>query len=130
MTIQASRHTSERDPEAVIRTLVRARISTVPEWDRSEGGVGVCRLTVIGDAAGPASRPPRVTLYIKDGGCPEEGYMLQPDESRRCAFNLGVGDLIQAVGNLGPERDKVDRQEVIVTEPVKLKLRAAEAVAA
>jgi hypothetical protein len=114
---QKSKRYDETTP-AAIRTEVLARISAFSEYE-----AGICRITVVGDAQGPASRPPRVNLYIKDGGEPEKGRLLRPDEARRCRYNLRIGDLILAVGDLGPERERASRQEVIVSEPVRLKWR-------
>ncbi len=104
---------------SVMRTFVRARLGKAPEFARTMGGVGVCRLVVIGEASGPTSSPPRVSLYIGDGG-----PGLRHDEARRCAFGLRAGDLIQTVGDIGPERLSGHRQEVVVREPVKLRERA------
>ena len=39
---------------------------------------------------------------------------------------MNPGDLIQAVGDLGPERARALRQEVLVSEPVRLRARAVE----
>lgn len=103
--------------EAVMRTFVRGRIASEPEFAETMEGVGVCRMLVIGEA-GPASRPPRVSLYVRDGGG------LRPDEAKRCAFKLRAGDLIQAVGDVGAERPKAPHQEVLVSEPVRLRARA------
>jgi len=102
----------------VMRTFVRARIASKPEFRRTSGGVALCIIPVIGEA-GPASRPPRISLHIWDGGG------LRPDEAKRCAFNLHPGDVIQAVGRVGGERPKARHQEVVVDEPVKLRERAA-----
>lgn len=107
-------------PETMIRTFVRATITKM-KWDKSKSGVGICRITVADEPAGPASRPARVTLYIRDGGDPERWGALRPDESRRCRDGLRIGDVIEAVGILGPEREAAERQEVIVTEEVRLR---------
>jgi hypothetical protein len=114
-------------PRALIRTFVRATITKM-DWARSAEGVGLCRVTVVGDPAGSASSPPRVTLYIRDGGEADNGELvkgdpLRDDEARRCRDGLRVGDVIEAVGVLGPERERAMRQEVIVTEEVKLRWR-------
>jgi hypothetical protein len=102
-----------------IRMRVLARIASPPEYK-----AGFYRINVVGDADGPFSGPPRVTLYIKDGGEPQRGRALRPDEARRCTEGLRVGDLILAVGDLGPQRDWADHQEVIVSEEVRLRWRA------
>lgn len=105
--------------ESVMRSMVLARIASRPEFVRTSGGVGICRIPVIGEA-GPASSPPRAFLYVRDGG---DG--LRPDEAKRCAFNLHEGDLIRAVGDIGGERPKARGQEIIVTEQVKLRARTS-----
>jgi hypothetical protein len=110
---------------AVMRTFVRARLACPPEFARTSGGVGVCRLRVVGEPAGPVGSPPRVVLYVGDG---EEG--IEPGHARRCAEGLHEGDLIEAVGDIGPERETAHSQEIIISEPVKLRRRVAEAVAA
>jgi hypothetical protein len=111
------------DEDAVMRTFVRGRLAQPPEFARSMGGAAVCRLLVVGKARGPASSPPRVSLYIKDGEGEEGG--LRGDEAERCHLGLREGDLIEAVGDVGPERPKARRQEVLVSERVKLWSRAA-----
>jgi hypothetical protein len=90
----------------------------LPKWKEIDVGVGVCRITVIGEPPGRASAPPRITFYVKDGGDAERGNPLRADEARRCAEGLIVGDVVRLVGDLGPERGKATRQEVIVTEEV------------
>ncbi len=120
MSQHRSAPTEAEAPEAVMRTFVRGRI-TKREYRRSAEGVGVCRLIVVGTPAGPASKPPRVSLYIRDGGD------LRADEAHRCAFNLKDGDMIQAVGDVGAERASAAHQEIVVTEQVR---RRAVAVAA
>jgi hypothetical protein len=107
-----------------MRTFVRARVASKPEFVRSSGGVGVCRIPVIGDGNLTTS-PPRLSLYVRDGG-----GKLNPEEARRCAFGLRPGDVIQAVGAVGAERPKARHQEVVVDEPVKLRARAAGTVGA
>jgi hypothetical protein len=115
--------TAKRDQngkaDEVMRTFVRGRLGRAPEFARSVDGVGVCRLLVIGQAAGPASSPPRVSLYVRDGA-----PGLRDDEAVRCGMGLCAGDLIEAVGDIGPERRKARRQEVLVSERVKLRGRA------
>ena len=109
---------------SVLRTFARAPICGISRWKELDEGIGVCRITVIGEAPGPASSPPRITFYVKDGGFPEDGHPLRADEARRCAAALQVGDVVELIGNVGPERGTAERQEVVVTEPVKLKERA------
>jgi hypothetical protein len=106
----------------VMRTFVRGHLGQAPEFVRSVDGVGVCRLLVIGKAAGLASSPPRVSLYISDGG-----PGLRSDEAVRCGLGLHSGDLIEAVGDIGPERPTARRQEVLVSERVKLRARGTVA---
>lgn len=108
----------------VLRTFALAPICGISRWKELDEGVGVCRITVIGNPPGPASNPPRITFYVKDGGFPEDGHPLRADEARRCAAALHVGDVVELIGNVGPERSTAERQEVVVTEPVKLKERA------
>jgi hypothetical protein len=100
---------------AVIRTFARGRLAKPPEFAYSDENVAVCRLLVIGEAAGPASQPPRVSLYLRGS------------EAERCAHGLRQGDLIEGVGILGPERKRAPRQEVLVDQRVKLRERAAAA---
>jgi hypothetical protein len=119
---KAEKEMKERVP--VLRTFARAPISAISRWRELDDGIGVCRIYVIGDPPGPASNPPRITFYVKDGGYPEDGHPLRADEAKRCATALRVGDWVELVGNVGPERDTAERQEVIVTEPVKLRERA------
>lgn len=119
MSAKRDEASKERAGE-VMRTFVRGRLGRAPEFERSLDGVGVCRLLVVGAAAGPASSPPRVSLYIRDGG-----PGLRGDEAVRCGLGLHPGDLIEAVGDIGPERGKARRQEVLVSERVKLRERAA-----
>jgi hypothetical protein len=113
--------------DAVMRSFVRGTVAQKPEYARTTEGGEVCRLVVIG-GAGPASKPARVSLYIRNGAASTEG--LRSDEAHRCAFGLRAGDVIQAVGDIGPERRRAPRQEVIVSEPVRLRARAAEAAGA
>jgi hypothetical protein len=115
---------STQNGGAVLRSFIRGTLAKKPEFATTLGGAEVCRLVVTGEAAGPASKPPRVTLYIGNGeGSP--GALLA-DEPRRCARGLRVGDVIQAVGNIGPERSRAAHQEVLVTKPVLLRARAAD----
>jgi hypothetical protein len=100
--------------EEVMRTFVRGRLGKAPEFARTTGedATTVCRLIVVGRARGPASRPPKVCLYLKGA------------EAERCAFGLHRGDLIEAAGDIGPERPEARHQEVLVSDPVKLRARA------
>jgi hypothetical protein len=112
---------------AVLRTFAVGPICAISKWTELQDGTGegVCRITILGDPPGPASNPPKITFYVKDGGFPEQGYPLRPDEARRCAAGLKVGDRVEMIGNVGPERASADRQEVIVTQEVKKKKPAA-----
>jgi hypothetical protein len=105
--------------EPVMRTFVRAPLACGPEFVRTGAGVGICRLRVVGEPAGPVSAPPRVVLYVGDG---QDG--IRPGEARRCRDGLREGDLIEAVGDIGPERETAHSQEIIVSEPVRLRARA------
>lgn len=92
----------------------RGWLTKAPEFKRSDGGVAVCRLLVVGKAAGPASKPPSVNIY------------LQGTEAVRCGLGLHEGDLIQGVGVLGPERKRAPRRELVVKdERVILRARPA-----
>jgi hypothetical protein len=108
--------------DELMRTFVRGRLGRAPEYTQTVEGVGICRLLVVGKAAGPASSPPRISLYIRDGG-----LGLRSDEAERCHLGLRQGDLIEAVGDVGGERHKARHQEVLVNERVKLRERAAGA---
>jgi hypothetical protein len=107
----------------VLRTFAVAPICRISRWRRlSDGsGRGCCRITVLGDAPGPASSPAKVTFYVLDGGFPDQGYPLADNEARRCADGLEVGDRVELIGNVGPERASAERQEVLVTQEVKKK---------
>ena len=59
-----------------------------PEKITTLSGVTVCRMVVVKRAAGPASSPALVGLYLK-------GAL-----ARRCGGGLHEGDLIEAVGQL------------------------------
>lgn len=100
---------------AMMRTFARGWLAKQPEFAHSDEGVAVCRLLVIGEAAGPASQPPRVSLYLRGV------------EAERCAYGLRQGDFIEGVGVLGPERKRAPRQEILVDKRVKLRARAAAA---
>ncbi len=103
--------------EPVLRTFARGWLTKAPQFGRLSDGVAVCRLLVAGEAAGPASKPPRVSLYVKGA------------EAERCA-RLLVGSLIEGVGVIGPERDRADRQEILVDEGKRVILRARPAATA
>lgn len=84
----------------------------------TSGGVTVCRLVVVKRAAGPASSPTRVGLYIK-------GTL-----AKRCRKGLREGDLIEAFGELGSRwsgtKARPKYPEVVVQDAfdnVKLKQR-------
>ncbi|MFP5388325.1 MAG: hypothetical protein ACLGG5_03380 [Thermoleophilia bacterium] len=98
--------------QPVLRTFARGWLTKAPQFGRMSDGVAVCRLLVAGMAAGPASKPPRVSLYVKG------------QEAERCAGGLLVGDLIEGVGVIGPERERADRQEILVDEGKRVILRA------
>lgn len=104
--------------QPVIRTFARGRLAEAPEFRRSVEGVAVCRLVVVGEAPGPASNPPKVSLYLRGS------------EAERCANGLKPGDLIEGVGVVGPERKRAPRQEVVVDEDKRVLLRARAGVAA
>ncbi len=108
---------------SVMRTFAVGPISRISGWTalKDGSGRGVCRITVLGDPPGPASGPPATTFYVLDGGYPDDGHPLRDDEARRCASGLKVGDRVEMIGNVGPQRDSAARQEVIVTQEVKKK---------
>ena len=114
------RAVSDKVEKLVMRTFVRAWVAGKPDFKRNGRGIGFCVVNVVGEAAGAASGPPQVSLYIRDGG---DG--LRVDEAVRCGLGLNDGDLIEAVGNIGCKRPGAEHQEVIVTERVKLRQRAA-----
>ena len=101
---------TKREHEA--RTKILGKISRAPEGSRTSAGTPVCRLIVSKDAEGPASSPVLVGLYLKG------------ELARRCLRGLGVGDLIEAVGDLGPMRERARLPEVLVGD-VKLRERAS-----
>jgi hypothetical protein len=107
--------------EGMICRIV-GRLGRAPEGRTSLGGVEVCRLIVVNEAAGPVSSPPRVGLY------------LTGELARRCRKGLGEGDLIRVLGNLGTRRpgSKVpDYPEVVVDDdPENVKLWERAGVAA
>jgi hypothetical protein len=111
MAAEQDRAEATNGHEAVMRTFARGWLAKPPEFAHSDEEVAVCRLLVIGQAAGPASSPPRVSLYLRG------------TEAERCAYGLREGDLIEAVGVVGPERKRAPRQEVLVDGRVKLRAR-------
>lgn len=113
----AKRGQAQESRRPVIRAFARGWVARKPEFARSMEGVAFCRLLVVGEA-GPASAPPRVSLYVRGG------------EAERCAAGLREGDLIEAVGDIGPERPRARRQEVVVSERVKLWARATSGAGA
>ncbi|MDX6610194.1 MAG: hypothetical protein QOF85_2119 [Solirubrobacterales bacterium] len=104
--------------EPVLRTFARGWLTKAPQFGRLRDGAAVCRLLVVGEALGPASKPPKVSLYVKGA------------EAERCADGLLVGDLIEGVGIIGPERERADRQEVLLDEGARVILRARPATTA
>jgi hypothetical protein len=114
MAAEQNRAEAPEGKEPVIRTFARGWLGMEPEFKKPDGGVAVCRLLVVGKAAGPASKPPKASLY------------LSGKEAERCAAGLNPGDLIEAVGVLG-ERDRAPHQEVLVDGRVKLRARAVAA---
>jgi hypothetical protein len=113
-----------------LRTLAVGPICAISRWQRlkDDSGRGYCRITVLGDPPGPASSPPKVTGYVLDGGNPEAGYPLAKDEARRCVAGLEVGDRVELVGNVAPERAGARRQEIFITQEVKKKGPASASV--
>lgn len=95
----------------------RGWLTKAPEFERSNRGVAVCRLVVAGKAAGPASKPPSVNVY------------LSGTEAVRCGLGLNEGDLIEGAGVLRPKRKRAPRREVVVKDK-RVILRARTAVAA
>ncbi len=85
----------------VATTRIVGRISSEPRISHTTGGEAVCRLTVARKAAGPVSSPVIVALYVKG------------DLARRCHRKLEGGDLIEALGELGPLRSGARFPEVI-----------------
>jgi hypothetical protein len=101
---------------------VVGRLGREPEATTTMDGVTVCRLIVVKRAAGPASSPTRVGLYLK-------GAL-----AKRCRGGLHDGDLIEAVGELGNRRPASTARpgypEVVVADQpdaVKLYARAGAA---
>lgn len=111
----AAEQNAANGQKPVIRTFARGWLTKPPEFGRSDEGIAVCRLLVVGEAVGPASSPPRVSLYLRGV------------EAERCAYGLREGDLIEGVGVLGPERKRALRQEVLVDRRVKLRARMGTA---
>jgi hypothetical protein len=97
------------------------RLGREPEAATTLGGVTVCRLVVVKRAAGPASSPARVGLYLRG------------ELAKRCGGKLHEGDLIEAFGELGNRRGKARPRypEVVVADdPGNVKLYARAGVAA
>lgn len=115
MTAEQNREEAKNGQTPVMRTFARGWLAKPPELAYSDENVAVCRLLVIGQAAGPASSPPRASLYLRG------------TEAERCAYGLREDDLIEAVGVLGPERPGARRQEVLVDKRVRLRGRAGVA---
>jgi hypothetical protein len=135
MTTNARPADDHKDRDPGIQTRVIAWV-TMKEHESHRKVGEVCRLTVVGPETGLANRRPCLHLYIGNGH-PETadrrrgeagGDPLRPDEASRCWSGLREGDLIEAVGDLGPRREKARRHEVIVRQRVIL--RARQGVAA
>jgi single-stranded DNA-binding protein len=97
------------------------RLGREPEAATTLGGVAVCRLVVVKRAAGPASSPARVGLYLKG------------ELAKRCGAKLHEGDLVEALGELGNRRGKARPRypEVLVEDaPDNVKLYERAGVAA
>ena len=75
--------------EEAMECRIVGRLGREPEVTMTMAGVTVCRLVVVKRAAGPASSPTLVGLYLK-------GAL-----ARRCRAGLHEGDLIEVVGELG-----------------------------
>jgi len=98
------------------------RLGREPEISMRADGMAVCRLVVVKRAAGPASSPARVGLYMTG------------ELARRCKRGLHEGYLIEAFGELAARRggSKAEPKypEVVVEDAfdnVKLKQRAGVA---
>jgi hypothetical protein len=74
--------------ESAWQLPVFGRLTGEPEGSESVGGVAVCRMTVAGEANGPASSPPIADLY------------LTGPEATRCVRGLHEGDLIATAGTV------------------------------
>jgi hypothetical protein len=97
------------------------RLGREPEAATTLSGVTVCRLVVVKRAAGPASSPARVGLYLRG------------ELAKRCGGKLHEGDLIEAFGELGNRRGKAQPRypEVLVADdPSSVKLYARAGVVA
>ena len=101
-------------PSEAMECRVVGRLGRAPEVARTLAGVTVCRLVVVKKAAGPASSPVRVGLYVKG------------ELAKRCG-RLGEGDLIAAFGELGSQRRAAVKYPELLTEDVKLYERAGAA---
>ncbi|HEY2333630.1 MAG TPA: hypothetical protein VGH58_01310 [Solirubrobacterales bacterium] len=101
---------------------VVGRLGCEPEASTTTSGVTICRLVVVKRAAGPASSPARVGLYLKG------------ELAKRCRGGLHEGDLIEAFGELGNRRGGKARPrypEVVVADaPDSVKLFERAGVAA
>jgi hypothetical protein len=128
---QVSTRPSEGEKGAVAMSKQRSeamecrvvgRLGREPEAKATTGGVTVCRMVVVKRAAGPASSPVRVGLYLK-------GALAE-----RCRKGLHEGYLIEAFGELG-NRQPVGKApgypEVVVDDrPDAVRLYARAGVAA
>ena len=106
MAAEQNRAEAPKGKRPVIRTFARGWIAKELEFKRSSGGVAVCRILVVGEAEGPASEPPTVSLYTSG------------EEAERCANGLNVGDFIEGIGVVGPKRRKALGQEIVVDKKV------------
>jgi hypothetical protein len=94
-------------PSEAMDCRVVGRVGKHLEIARTAAGTEVCRLVVTQRAAGPASSPVQIGLYVKG------------ELAKRCCRGLGEGDLIEAFGQLGRMRSKAKRPELVGTD-VKL----------
>jgi hypothetical protein len=98
-------------PSEAMQCRVVGRLGRAPEVASTTSGVAVCRLVVVKKAAGPASSPVRIGLYVKG------------ELAKRCG-RLGEGDLIAALGELGGQRRAAVRYPELLAQDVKLYERA------
>lgn len=113
---------AEKRSEAM-KCSILGRLGREPEVVRTLSGAVVCRLVVVKKAAGPASNPTLVGLY------------LEGEEAKRCGRGLHEGDLIGTeAGELRSRRagSKVQPRypEVVVDRLGAVKLYERAGVAA